>query len=550
LTVTKRHMAKLAEEAPNPYIKFVPSISDNGYEYLDTIVTNSRDQVYSFTSKLSPTIIGAAMARLSRRAGDLRLTLIEEFSQTGEDGAEGLFDRVITAYGDDSVQQLAGTYFVVEGASNILTKALEWGRFTAPLEQSTRYIFFDQRDAAGRFLYYTPTNLPPNLAADYNRTMDEIFSLYSSMVRGLAGHLRTKNPEPPDRKERTAWLNSTRATACDAIRNVLPASTRSTVGIFASAQAIEYLVMRLLSDDLEESRIVGKKILDECRKVIGTFLKRADAPERGGAITAFLANTRTGIRQFASENLVVNERTRQQGEEVILLDHWPKDESELVAEMLFAHTDLPIKEIRRQVSKWPQKKIDRIFKAYCGERLNRRHKPARAIEKAHFEWEILGDYGTFRDLQRHRVLDALEWQRLSPHYGYDVPALVKEGGYEEPFAECFALSQALYERLKGAGYEVEAQYATLLGHKMRYRYIFNARALFHFLELRTGPDGHPGYRRICLKMYEQFAKVYPRVAKAMKFINTREDPELARLAAERATQYKLDKLGAQSLSSE
>lgn len=546
-TATTGVMAK-PEKSDNPYLKFVPTISEEGYEYLNSIVTNPHDQVYSFTDKLPAAIIGAAMARLSRRAGDLRMTLIEEFSQTGEEGAEALFDRVITAYGDDSVQQLAGVHFVVEGASNVLTKILEWGRFTSPLEQSTRYIFFDQRDKDGRYLYYTPTNLPPALKATYNETMDEIFSHYSVMVRGLAQYLRAKNPEPADKKERTAWLNSTRATACDAIRSVLPAATKSTVGVFASAQATEYLIMRLLSDELEESRTVGRKLLREARKVIKPFLKRADVPDRGGAITAFLANTRAGVRDFASKNLVPAKNGAT--EEVSLIDHWPKDETDLLAEMLFASTDMSIKEIRKQVAKWPQKKIDQLFATYIGERLNRRHKPGRAFEKAHFEFEIVGDYGTFRDLQRHRVVDALEWQKLSPAFGFDIPPLVKEANYVTEFEHCFALSVELYNLLIKHGYFHEAQYATLLGHKMRYRYIFNARALFHLLELRTGPDGHPGYRRICKTMYEQFAKVYPRIAKAMKFISTREDPELTRLAAERAAQYKLEKLGVDALDSE
>lgn len=532
----------------NPYIKFVPTISDEGFEYLNSIVTNPHDQVYSFTGKLPTAIIGAAMARLSRRAGDLRMTLIEEFAQTGEEGAEALFDRVITAYGDDSVQQLAGIHFVVEGASNILTKILEWGRFTSPLEQSTRYIFFDQRDKDGRYLYFTPANLPPTLKSKYNDTMDEIFSHYSVMVRGLAAYLREKNPEPADRKERTAWLNSTRATACDAIRSVLPAATKSTVGVFASAQAVEYLIMRLLSDELEESRTVGQKLLREARKVIQPFLKRADVPDRGGAITAFLANTRAGMRQFATKNITKTKST--QHDEVTLIDYWPKDETDLLAEMLFAYTNLSIKELRAIVKNWPQKKVNELFAAYIGERLNRRHKPSRAFEKAHFEWEIVGDYGTFRDLQRHRVVDALEWQKLSPEFGFEIPPLVKEANYITEFERCFALSQELYEKLVAEGYANEAQYATLLGHRMRYRYIFNARALFHLLELRTGPDGHPGYRRICKTMYEQFARVYPRIGKAMKFISTREDPELTRLAAERAAQYKLEKLGAEGLSSE
>lgn len=543
-------MAKSAEEKDNPFVRYVPIVNNKGYDLLENVVTNSRDQVYAFTPKLSTTVIGAAMARLSRRAGDLRMTILEEFTEHGEEDAEALFDRVVTSFGDDSVQQLAGVHFVVEGASNLLTKMLEWGRFTAPLEQSTRYIYFDQPDVNNKYLYYVPTNFKSSLVVDYTQTMDAIFELYSTMVRGISSYLRSKNPEPSDKKERTAWVNSTRATACDAVRPVLPTATKSTVGIFTSGQGVEYLVMRLLSEETEEARVVGQKILTECRKVIGPFLKRADVPERGGAITAFIANTRAAVGEFATENLIVDDERKQGREEVALLEYWPKDESDLVAEMLFAHTSLPIKEIRKQVAKWPQKKIDQLFDTYCGERLNRRHRPARAFEKAHFEWEIVGDYGTFRDLQRHRVVDSLEWQRLSTDFGYDVAPLIKEAKFEAEYHRCFELAEGLYQRLKRAGFATEAQYATLLGHKMRYRYIFNARALFHFLELRTGPDGHPGYRKICLQMYDQFAKVYPRIAKAMKFINQKEDPELARLAAERATQYKLEKLGAASFSSE
>jgi len=177
-----------------------------------------------------------------------------------------------------------------------------------------------------------------------------------------------------------------------------------------------------------------------------------------------------------------------------------------------------------------------------GKRLNRRHRPGRALEIPHFLWEITADYGTFRDLQRHRVVDAWEWQKLGIEYGYEVPELVREAGLEAEFRKCFELSRELYVYLLERGYEEESQYATLFGHLMRYRFMLNARATFHFLELRSSPQGHPGYRKICNDMYKQLAKVYPRIAKAMIFVNKDEDPALTRMAAELATQYKLEKL--------
>ena len=516
-------------------------ITSEGYTYLDSILTDTKGQVYAFNHTVSPIMVAAAMARLSRRSSDLRITFLDEFAEVGESDASGLIKRVVTEFGDDSVQQLIGVHVVVEGASNLLTKLLEWGRYMAYLEQSTRYIFFDQKDANGKYLYFSP-NLEPALLKEYNQTMDQVFDLYSNMVRRLTTYVREKHPEPSDAAERRAWLGATRAQACDAIRPVLPVSTKSTVGIYGSSQAVESLIIHLLSEPLEESQEIGRQILREVRKVIPAFLERTDLPERGGATTAYRATTRSKTRELADKYLS-QENAHKTRDEVTLLDYWPKNELDLTSEILFEHSNLSIVDIEKQVSAWSKSQKEEIFETYIGERFNRRHKPGRAFEKAHFEWEIDGkDYGTFRDLQRHRVVDAFEWQRLTPYYGYEVPALVIEAGLEKEFAQCFELSSILYEKMWKAGYEIEAQYATLLGHRMRYRFILNARGLFHFLELRTAPQGHPGYRKICNEMYELLAKVYPLTAKAMKFVNQNEDPGLTRLAAERATQFKLAQL--------
>ena len=96
-----------------------------------------------------------------------------------------------------------------------------------------------------------------------------------------------------------------------------------------------------------------------------------------------------------------------------------------------------------------------------------------------------------------------------------------------------------HSSLQQAGKELEAQYAVLFGHKMRWKVTMNAREAMHFIELRTSPQGHPGYRKIAKLMYDEIAMVHPMVSEAMKFVNQDEDPELTRLAAERYTQYKL-----------
>lgn len=516
------------------------TMTEAGREYLNQAVTDSKGDVYGFTDKLSPVTIAAAMARLSRRGDDMRLTILDEFAGKADKDAQ-LLKRVITAFGDDSVQQLGGIHMVVENASNLLTKKLEWGRLAAYLEQSTRYIYFDQKDKDGKYKYYVPSYLKPDVKKTYTVTMDKLFDNYSSMVRNLTDYVR-KNSDTPEKERDTAWKSATRAQACDAARAVLPVATKSTVGIFASGQALESLIMHLLADNLPEAKQTGEGLLREGRKVIPMYLERADKPERGGAMVAYKANTDASLKQLAKKYLPDNRAPSLQ-DDITLVDFWPKNELLLVADMLYEYSDRSLEDLQAIVNSWPYQKKMEVFKAYMGERLNRRQRPGRALEKAHYSWDIICDYGIFRDLQRHRMVDDMSWQLLTPRYGYDIPKLIEEANLIEDFEDCFDLSLKLYSQLEQSGYTLEAQYATLLGHKMRWKVTYNAREAMHLHELRTTPQGHPGYRKLVNQMHEKLAEVHPSLAEAMSFVNKDEDPKLTRLAAERYTQFKLKKLG-------
>ena len=535
----------ITQKPQNPYVQKSEKgweITEAGKKFLAEAVTNTEGNVYAFSDKLSTLTIAAAMARLSRRGDDMRITILDEFAlTTGKDDA--LLQRVITAFGDDSVQQLVGQHFVVENASNLLTKQLEWGRLASYLEQSTRYIYYDQKDQAGKFKYYTPEHLNDLTRTKYNAAMDSIFELYSIMVRRLTDHLQ-KTSNTPVAEQDGAWRSAIKAQACDAIRPVLPVATKSTVGIFASGQALEALIMRLRASDSREAQSTGDAILTEARKVIPTFLERADKPDRGGATTAYIATTRQSVAELSKKYLPDTHSSQQSP--VSLRSVWPRNELDFVPHMLYESSSLSLAEIEKDVAKWPIERKIEVFDAYMGERLNRRHRPGRSLEQAHYTWDLVCDYGIFRDLQRHRMVDDLQWQLLTPRYGYEIPALVEEAGLAEAFEKCFDLSAKLYSVLQSEGYGYEAQYATLLGHRMRWKVTMNAREAFHFHELRTSPQGHPGYRKLVLQMHEKLAEVHPMLAEAMRFVNQDEDPELTRLAAERATQFKLQQTEAEA----
>lgn len=519
--------------------------TDRGYEitregqaFLDSAVTDSTGNVYAFTDTLSSVTIAAAMARLSRRGDDMRVTILDEFAASaGKD--DKLLQRVITAYGDDSVQQLVGEHLVVENASNLLTKKLEWGRLAAYLEQSTRYIYFDQRDSNGKYRYHTPEHFDPETKDLYTGALDAIFDTYSDIVHTLTDYV-AHNSDTPEAERDIAWKGAVRAQACDAARAVLPVATTSTVGIYASGQALENMIMNLLADELPEARQVGQEILDESRKILPTFLERADKPERGGATIAYRANTRKAVAKHAAKILPANHSTTTDA--VTLTHFWPRNELDIVSDILYEHSDLPLQDIEKAVAELPYDTKEAVLTSYMGERLNRRHKPGRALEKIHYSWDLVCDYGIFRDLQRHRMVDDLNWQQLTPRFGYDVPKLIEDAGLVDAFEQCFDLSLKLYSLLQQKGYTLEAQYATLLGHKMRWKITYNAREAFHFHELRTSPQGHPGYRKLVQQMHDKVAEVHPLIASGMKFVNQGEDEQLTRLAAERYTQYKLENL--------
>jgi len=535
----------------NPYVEKqagITKLTEAGNDYLATAVTNTTGNVYGFTDTFSPVTIAAAMARLSRRGDDMRLTLMDEFahalSKDNKRKDEQLLHRVITAYGDDSVQQLVGIPIVVEEGSNLLAKKLEWGRLAAYLEQSTRYIFFDEKDAQGNYKYYIPQEFDPATRKAYVQSMDGIFERYSRIVRQMTEYVREHDSTPANERD-GAWKAATKAQACDLCRALLPISVKATIGIYASGQALEAMIMRLLADDLPEAQQAGQNILDEARKVVPAFLERADKPERGGATVAYLANTRHAVEKLAADILPPSHNS-DPNHAVTLTDVWPRNELDIVPEILYSHSSLSLAQLRQETDTWSYDRKAGVLEAYFGERLNRRHRPGRALEKIHYSWDIFCDYGTFKDLQRHRIVDAQEWQILTPRYGYEVPGAIDQAGLSDLFEECFDMSLRLHSMLQQNGYTNQAQYAVLHGHRMRWKVTYNAREAFHLHELRTSPQGHPTYRKLVLQMHDKLAEVHPILASAMKFVNQGENPELTRLAAERYTQFKLQNLDPQT----
>ena len=537
----------------HPYV--VEEFTASEQALLRRYVTNLDEPVFALLD-LPEVVKGALYARYSRSPKSLRRLLVDEFADdlddpgTGEGGTSAdaeaasragrLYERVFSEYGDDSVAQLGGAHVAVEQASNLLTKQLEWGRLAAYLEQSTRYIAYDDKPD-GRYRYYRdPDIMASEHAADYVATMDAVFDTYAALLPRVKAWAQARYPRQEGVSE-VAHRNAIKAKACDTLRGLLPAATVSNVGIFASGQSYEQLLLRLRGSELAEARFVGDRMLRELRQVIPSFLVRVDRPDRGGAWTEYLQGRRTATRAMADALLAGIKP--DPAAEVTLVD-WSDDaEIDVITGMLYPHSTLPEQQLREVVANLSVMNRMRVLQAYVGERDNRRHKPGRALERVWYRFDVCGDYGAFRDLQRHRML-TIEWQELSPRHGYDTPPEVEEAGVAEEWHAALARQDALYDRLV-IDFPRQAQYAVGFAYRLRWTMQLNARAAMQMLELRTTPQGHPSYRRICQAMHRLIGEqAGHRAIAAMMTHVDHSAGELERLAAEQAAEARRAARGA------
>lgn len=499
-------------------------------------------------TNLPEAVKGALFARYSRSPKSARRLFLDEFLDSveprsggvapgpGKSRAESLYRRVFVQYGDDSVAQLGGAHIACEGVSNLLTKVLERGRLMSYLEQSTRYVPYTDRPG-GRWKYVVPAELEDESdRRAFKETLDLAFETYARWIDPLQRHYSIRHPRTAKDSE-AVYRAVIRAKALDTLRGLLPAATRSNVGIYGSGQAYEALLLRMRAHPLSETREVAELMLPELRKVLPEFLERIDLPDRGGVWTAYLRDRARETRVLSSS--IAGQPDGKARPQVALSDFDPEGEVKVVAAALYPATQLPLDRLLAVAGSMTSADRARVLRTYVGERKNRRHRPGRAFEHATYTFDVISDYGAFRDLQRHRML-TLDWQELTTEHGYAPPpeAVTKVGALGD-WKRVMDGSAALYERLARKYSSTVGQYAVSMAFRIRFYMRMNAREAMHVIELRTSPQGHPSYRRICREMWKSIdvEAGHGAIADAMTFAD-HSSVELERLASERALDRK------------
>lgn len=500
--------------------------------------TNLDRPVFALVN-LPETVKGAMFARYSRYPGTLRRLFLEEFADSlpeevppwhrheGKRAAD-LYQRVFVGYGDDSIAQIGGVHLACEWTSNILTKILQRPRLGAYLEQSTRYIAYDSPTPSGGYRYYRD----PALGPEYAVAMDRLFDAYSALIPRVQAWVDAQFPTS-DGESPAAHQRAVKAKTFDLLRGLLPAASLSHMGIFASGQTYEQLVLHLFASPLPEARAYGEMILSELRTVIPSFLARVDRPDRGGEWGRHLKSRVASARATAGE-IGVSASTPSNAANVSLLTV-RGTERDLLASLLFEAVTASHDDIRSHVDSLDDATVRGYIRDIVGDRANRRHKPSRGFEAVSYRFEIVSDYAAFRDLQRHRML-TVQWQQFTPDLGAHIPDEIATSEFCSDYEAALEISATEHSRLRSDGHAEASAYPLCLAYRIRYVMDFNAREAMHVIELRSGQQGHPSYRTVAQEMYRHISAVHPAVGESISHVDLTSEPHLERMIAEMRTE--------------
>jgi thymidylate synthase ThyX len=501
---------------------------------------------------------GALMSRYSRTDKTMRRIFLDEFIKNPNRGQE-FYERVLLDYGDDSVAELGEAQVAIEWISNIAAKNIEDHRVgLSYLEKSSRYVAFD-RKINGHYKYCREENIMQSPFADqYIQACDYAFDVYSKNIQPMQKFI--SETEPIDRflffdfisKQETAYSNlknqkdiesaqrvynsTIRSKTLDALRGLLPASTLTNLGITGNGRAFEYLLSTMFASSLKEMKTLASQLHAELNLVIPAFIRRAN-DKYGQALQAYLTDTRSSITELA-HYYIKNIKADKNPYSVKLLNYEDNCEAEIkvASAILYEQADgQSLEKITQYIRSLPAYDRKKIIQIYTKFRANRRQRPGRAFEMVEYTFEMFTNFGMFRDLHRHRIL-TMERQLLSTRHGYDIPAEIIKLSIGKDFKDCMYKCNEVYEMISRK-YPTEAQYVVNLAYKYPYFVKLNLREACHMIELRTIPQGHPDYRKMCQKMYKQIKHVHPMLSRGIKFVDLRKY-ELERFFAEKNVEKK------------
>lgn len=490
------------------------SLDDAARSRIAPYVSNLTDDVFAL-SGLPEEVIAVLFAYYSRSRDDLRTNLAKlladqdlDMSESSaaarpalhlaSDKARAFHEKWVVGYGHASVAEHAVVHLAIENVSIVASKVIEDLRLGSYTEKSTRYVVFD------RHSFVEPPELDGEALAAYREISARLFTAYLDLVPRVMDALRKRvaRIEGVSDAAHTAVI---RAQACDLLRGLLPAGSRTNIGLTANARALEILLSKMLSHPLQEVQVAAEAMLKAALHTTPTLVKYASANDyRRGlneTVGQELRRIYTPPAEGASATMVVTQPVR--------LVRYDKDALERIALALTYEGSDPrahaygLVDGLRHASPTELAGLVRSSLVHRGSH----DAPPRAFEASSMTFELMLDYGAYRDLQRHRMLSPAT-QRLTCRLGFETPHELADLGHADAYLDAMLAAYAAWEKIE-ATHPLCAQYAVPLGYKLRTLWTLNLRELFHVIELRSAKQGHPSYRRIAQGLYRTACSVHP-----------------------------------------
>ena len=423
--------------------------------------------------------------------------------------AKEFHEKWVVGYGHASVAEHAVAHLAIEEFSILASKIIEDARLASFTEKSTRYVVFD-RDK----FYREPHLMASRHARLYEETCGFLLETYTRLTVPVVDAVKRETPREQKQTER-GYETACKAKACDILRYVLPAATLTNIGMTLNGRLLEHLITKLLSHPLEEPRQIGALLKEEGQKIIPTLIKYADR-------NAYMVETSQAMETLAAEQLAgcAPEDTPD-----VALVRFPEDAGEqLVAAILYGYSAHPFHQMLERARKISGEEKGRIIDEYLSRR-GKHDQPLRALEHLTYTFDILVDFGAFRDIQRHRMATQTP-QELSPLHGYSTPPEIVRYGLLREYEECMTRARSAFAEI-ARDFPREAPYVLPLAFRKRVLFTWNLREIHHFVQLRSAKQGHTSYRHIAQQVFREVERVHPLLAKYIRV--DLEDHPLARL---------------------
>lgn len=535
------------------------------YKLTDEFTSTERKQLEGHFSNLDKNVFaiitpsqvdrGALMSRYSRSKHSMRRIFLDEFL-TNPDRGEKFYERVLSEYGDDSVAELGLVQIGVEGLSNIAIQTVEDRRLGLSfLEKSSRYVSWDKK-IDGNFAYYKGSDIMESRHEKiYTNSCELSFETYSKLTAPMLKYVEEvipietyaffdseNNAEKPFsqltqsqdiRAAQRIYKSTLRARTFDALRSLLPASTLTNVGIAGNGRAFEYLISVLKSSSLREVQGLGDDIYNELTVTANAFVRRA-GDRYGTALQEYMVKLSEQSDKISPDA----DTSLQHCTKMPFYDPPQMALNLVISGLLYENSHQTFASLYNTVENIPKSKKCNIIKSFSKLRQNRRHRPPRAFELVSYTFDLVNNYGMFRDMHRHRVL-TMQRQPLSTRHGFSIPDDIVQAGFSKDFHECMNVSKNAYNTIHANAPHI-SQYIVNFAYNYPYMLKVNLRELCHIIELRTLPQGHSDYRDVTQAMYRCIQRVHPDLTGIIKFVNL-DRCDMGRMVSERRSENKRKK---------